>query len=87
MNRQEQITTTIAAVVSSVLPNGNLVIQGTQQMMINNEMRQVTIAGIVRPEDIRRPTPSCTPRSLRRASTTAAAATSAACRKRRLASR
>jgi flagellar L-ring protein precursor FlgH len=52
VNRQEQITTTIAAVVSSVLPNGNLVIQGTQQMMINNEMRQVTIAGIVRPEDI-----------------------------------
>ncbi|HLZ73684.1 flagellar basal body L-ring protein FlgH [Phenylobacterium sp.] len=52
VNRQEQITTTIAAVVASVLPNGNLVIQGTQQMMINNEMRQVTIAGIVRPEDI-----------------------------------
>jgi flagellar L-ring protein FlgH len=52
VNRQEQITTTIAAVVSSVLPNGNLVIQGTQQMMINNELRSVTIAGIVRPEDI-----------------------------------
>jgi flagellar L-ring protein precursor FlgH len=28
------------------------VIQGTQQLMINNEMRSVTIAGIVRPEDI-----------------------------------
>jgi flagellar L-ring protein precursor FlgH len=52
VNRQEQITTTIAATVTSVLPNGNMVIQGTQQLMINNEMRSVTIAGIVRPEDI-----------------------------------
>jgi flagellar L-ring protein precursor FlgH len=52
INRQEQVSMTIAAVVTGVLPNGNLVIQGSQQMKTNNEMRVLTISGIVRPEDI-----------------------------------
>jgi flagellar L-ring protein precursor FlgH len=52
VNRSEAITLTIAAVVSSVLPNGNLVIQGNQEVKINQELRQLTVAGIVRPEDI-----------------------------------
>jgi flagellar L-ring protein precursor FlgH len=52
INRSEAITLTIAAVVSSVLPNGNLVIQGSQEVKLNNELRQLTVAGIVRPEDI-----------------------------------
>jgi flagellar L-ring protein precursor FlgH len=52
VNRSEAITLTIAAVVTSVLPNGNLVIQGKQEVRINQELRELTIAGIVRPEDI-----------------------------------
>jgi flagellar L-ring protein precursor FlgH len=52
VNRTEAITLTIAAVVSSVLPNGNLVIQGSQEMKVNQELRELTVAGIVRPEDI-----------------------------------
>ena len=52
INRSEAVTLTVAAVVSSVLPNGNLVIQGNQEVKINQELRQLTVAGIVRPEDI-----------------------------------
>jgi flagellar L-ring protein precursor FlgH len=52
VNRAEKISLTIAAVVTQVLPNGNLVIQGSQEVKTNNDMRQLTVAGIVRPEDI-----------------------------------
>ena len=43
---------TVAAVVTGVLPNGNLIIQGSQEVKTNNELRELTISGIVRPEDI-----------------------------------
>jgi flagellar L-ring protein precursor FlgH len=52
VNRSEQISLTIAAVVTGVLPNGNMVIQGTQEVLTNGEVRRLTVSGIVRPEDI-----------------------------------
>lgn len=52
VNRAERVNLTIAAVVTDVLANGNLVIQGRQEVRTNREVRELTVAGIVRPEDI-----------------------------------
>jgi flagellar L-ring protein precursor FlgH len=52
VNRSEAISLTIAAVVTGILPNGNLIIDGTQEVRTNAELRQLTVSGIIRPEDI-----------------------------------
>jgi flagellar L-ring protein precursor FlgH len=52
VDRSENINLTLAAIVSQVLANGNLVIRGHQQVLVNNEMRDLQISGIVRTEDI-----------------------------------
>jgi flagellar L-ring protein precursor FlgH len=52
ISRSEKVSLTIAAVVTGVMPNGNLVIQGRQEVRTNAEVRELTVAGIVNPADI-----------------------------------
>ncbi len=52
VNRSETIKLKVAAIVSQLLPNGNMVITGSQEVRVNFEMRMLTITGVIRPEDI-----------------------------------
>ncbi|KAF8818011.1 Flagellar L-ring protein [Rickettsia endosymbiont of Cardiosporidium cionae] len=52
IKRNEDIEIEVAAMIKQILPNGNLVISGTQEIKINYEVREVSIRGIIRAEDI-----------------------------------
>jgi len=52
INRQEQVTTTLAAIVTQILPSGNMVIVGKQEVRVNYDVRELQMTGIIRPSDI-----------------------------------
>ena len=52
INRREEINLKVAALVIDELPNGNLVVAGRQEVKVNFELRELRVAGIIRPVDI-----------------------------------
>ena len=52
IKRDDQVNLKLAAVVTQLLPNGNLVIEGEQEVRVNYDLRELRVRGIVRPEDI-----------------------------------
>ncbi|WGW04659.1 flagellar basal body L-ring protein FlgH [Tropicibacter oceani] len=54
VKRSEQLTLRVAATIVDVLPNGVLAIEGSQEVRVNFELRELLVTGYVRPEDISR---------------------------------
>jgi flagellar L-ring protein precursor FlgH len=52
IKRSEDISLQVAAIVTDTLPNGNMIIRGSQEVRVNNELRVLNVTGVVRPRDI-----------------------------------
>jgi flagellar L-ring protein FlgH len=52
VKRNEAVTVRLAGVITQVLPNGNLVVSARQEMRVNGELRELTVSGVIRPQDI-----------------------------------
>jgi flagellar L-ring protein precursor FlgH len=52
IQRNETVTIRLAGVVTQVLPNGNLVVSARQEFRVNNELRELQVTGVIRPQDI-----------------------------------
>lgn len=52
VEREEDINLKIAALITQILPNGNMVIHGRQEVLVNFEKRILEVDGVIRPQDI-----------------------------------
>jgi flagellar L-ring protein FlgH len=50
--RETELNTVLSARVTHVLPNGNLVVEGTKAVTVNSETQKVLVRGVVRPYDL-----------------------------------
>ena len=53
VDRSESVIIRLAAIVLQILPNGNLAVAGRQEVRVNGDLRELQVAGVIRPEDIR----------------------------------
>ncbi len=53
VDRSENISIRLAAIVLQILPNGNLAVAGRQEVRVNGDLRELQVAGVIRPEDIK----------------------------------
>ncbi|MCE0745186.1 flagellar basal body L-ring protein FlgH [Acetobacter sicerae] len=52
ITRNETVTVRVAGTITQVLPNGNFVVVGRQEVRVNSELRELQVTGVVRPQDI-----------------------------------
>jgi flagellar L-ring protein precursor FlgH len=52
IQRNEAVTLRLAGIVTQMLPNGNLVVAASQEFMVNAELRELRVTGVIRPQDI-----------------------------------
>jgi flagellar L-ring protein precursor FlgH len=51
-SRESVLETTLSARVTHVLPNGNLIVEGSKEIWINSERQRVTVRGLLRWNDL-----------------------------------
>ncbi|RJP76137.1 MAG: flagellar basal body L-ring protein FlgH [Desulfobacteraceae bacterium] len=51
-DRSGQLTASVGSIVTQVLPNGNIVVNGKREMTVDNETQTIKVSGIIRPQDI-----------------------------------
>jgi len=52
IQRNEAVTLRLAGIITQVLPNGNLVVAASQEFLVNSELRELKVTGVIRPQDI-----------------------------------
>ncbi|WP_233572662.1 flagellar basal body L-ring protein FlgH [Fretibacterium sp. OH1220_COT-178] len=52
VERKHHARATVACLVTDVLPNGNLVIEGTRDVRTSEETLQFQLVGVIRPQDV-----------------------------------